>query len=295
MQNFILGRKNHITIVSAILIIIAFVSKLGFENEQIAIWALVIASILGVSPIAIQAYQALKVKVVSIDVLVTIAVIGAFIVRNYEESAIVTFLFLFGAFLEQRTLNKTRSAIKELTQMAPESALKQVENGEFEEVEIDEVDVGDILLVKTGAKIPVDGTVLTGEGHINEASITGEAVPVSKKKDSGVYAGTILENGTIQITADRVGEDTTFGKIIELVEEAQDSKSEAERFIDRFSKYYTPAVLVLSFIVWIFSRDIELAITILVLGCPGALVIGDTTECQISEINTMKEKHIEIK
>ena len=96
MQKFILGRKNHITIVSAILIIIAFVSKLGFENEQIAIWALVIASILGVSPIAIQAYQALKVKVVSIDVLVTIAVIGAFIVRNYEESAIVTFLFLFG-------------------------------------------------------------------------------------------------------------------------------------------------------------------------------------------------------
>ena len=274
MQKFILGRKNHITIVSAILIIIAFVSKLGFENEQIAIWALVIASILGASPIAIQAYQALKVKVISIDVLVTIAVIGAFIVRNYEESAIVTFLFLFGAFLEQRTLNKTRSAIKELTQMAPESALKQVENGEFEEVEIDEVDVGDILLVKTGAKIPVDGTVLTGEGHINEASITGEAVPVSKKKDSGVYAGTILENGTIQITADRVGEDTTFGKIIELVEEAQDSKSEAERFIDRFSKYYTPAVLVLSFIVWIFSRDIELAITILVLGCPGALVIG---------------------
>lgn len=184
MQNFILGRKNHITIVSAILIIIAFVSKLGFENEQIAIWALVIASILGVSPIAIQAYQALKVKVVSIDVLVTIAVIGAIIVRNYEESAIVTFLFLFGAFLEQRTLNKTRSAIKELTQMAPESALKQVENGEFEEVEIDEVDVGDILLVKTGAKIPVDGTVLTGEGHINEASITGEAVPDQKQNVS---------------------------------------------------------------------------------------------------------------
>ena len=274
MQKLILRRKNHITIVSAILIIIAYVSKLGFQNEPIAIWSLIIASVLGVIPIAIQAYQALRVKVVSIDVLVTIAVIGAFLIRNYKESAIVTFLFLFGAYLEQRTLNKTRSAIKELTEMAPEVALKQLKNGEFEEAEIDEVDVGDILLVKTGAKIPVDGTVLTGEGHINEASITGEAVPVSKKKDSGVYAGTILENGTIQITADRVGEDTTFGKIIELVEEAQDSKSEAERFIDRFSKYYTPAVLVLSFIVWIFSRDIELAITILVLGCPGALVIG---------------------
>ena len=211
---------------------------------------------------------------VSIDVLVTIAVIGAFLIQNYEESAIVTFLFLFGSYLEQRTLNKTRSAIKELTELAPESAWKQMENGEFEEVDVDDVDEGDILLVKTGAKIPVDGTVITGEGHINEASITGEAVPVNKVIDSGVFAGTILENGTIQIRADRVGEDTTFGKIIELVEEAQDSKSEAERFIDRFSKYYTPAVLVLAFIVWLFSRDIELAITILVLGCPGALVIG---------------------
>lgn len=274
MQKLILGRKNHITIVSAILIIIAYISKLGFQNESIGIWSLIIASVLGVIPIAIQAYQALRVKVVSIDVLVTIAVIGAFLIRNYEESAIVTFLFLFGAYLEQRTLNKTRSAIKELTEMAPEVALKQLKNGEFEEVAIEEVDVGDIILVKTGAKIPVDGTVLTGEGHINEASITGEAVSVSKKKDSVVYAGTILENGTLQITADRVGEDTTFGKIIELVEEAQDSKSEAERFIDRFSKYYTPAVLVLSFIVWLISRDIQLAITILVLGCPGALVIG---------------------
>lgn len=274
VQKIILGGKNHIIIVSAILITIAYVSKLGFQNEPIAIWTLIIASVLGVIPIATQAYQALRVKVISIDVLVTIAVIGAFLIRNYEESAIVTFLFLFGAYLEQRTLNKTRSAIKELTEMAPEVALKQLKNGEFEEVAIEEVDVGDILLVKTGAKIPVDGTVLTGEGHINEATITGEAVLVSKKKDLGVYAGTILENGTLQITADRVGEDTTFGKIIELVEEAQDSKSEAERFIDRFSKYYTPAVLVLSFIVWLISKDIQLAITILVLGCPGALVIG---------------------
>jgi Cd2+/Zn2+-exporting ATPase len=274
MQKFILSRKNHITLVSAILIAIGFVSKLGFKNEAIAVWALVTASVLGVAPIVIQAYQALKVKVVSIDVLVTIAVTGAFLIKNFEESAIVTFLFLFGAFLEQRTLNKTRSAIKELTEMAPESALKQMENGEFEEVDVDEVDVGDILLVKTGAKIPVDGTVLSGEGSINEASITGESLPVSKEKGSNVYAGTILDNGTIQIVADRVGEDTTFGKIIELVEEAQDSKSNAERFIDRFSKYYTPAVLVLGIIVWLFSRNLELAITILVLGCPGALVIG---------------------
>ncbi|MDL5376848.1 heavy metal translocating P-type ATPase [Exiguobacterium mexicanum] len=274
MQRYILSKKNSITLISAILIALAFFGRFSLDNMAIFNWSLIIASILGVAPIAIQAYQALKVKVVSIDVLVTIAVIGAVLIQNYEESAIVTFLFLFGSYLEQRTLNKTRSAIKELTELAPESALKQMENGEFEEVDVDDVDEGDILLVKTGAKVPVDGTVLTGEGHINEASITGESLPVSKKVDSEVFAGSILENGTIQIRADRVGEDTTFGRIIELVEEAQDSKSEAERFIDRFSKYYTPAVLVLGFIVWFFSKDIELAITILVLGCPGALVIG---------------------
>ncbi|GAA3013517.1 heavy metal translocating P-type ATPase [Tetragenococcus solitarius] len=235
---------------------------------------MIIASIFGVAPIAIQAYQALKVKVVSIDVLVTIAVIGALLIQNFEESAVVTFLFLFGHYLEQRTLNQTRSAIKELTDMAPESALVQTEDGEFEEVDVDDVDEGDVLLVKTGGKVPVDGTVLTGEGYINEASITGESVPVTKTEGGEVFAGTILENGTIQIRADKVGEDTTFGKIIELVEEAQDSKSEAERFIDRFSKWYTPTILVLAFIVWAITQNIELAITILVLGCPGALVIG---------------------
>ncbi|NLE69081.1 MAG: heavy metal translocating P-type ATPase [Clostridiales bacterium] len=274
MQRFILSKKKPITFISAALLVMAYASHYGFGREDIASWAMIIASILGVAPIAIQAFQALRVKVVSIDVLVTIAVIGAFLIGNYEESAVVTFLFLFGDYLEQRTLNKTRSAIRELTEMAPESAFKLMASGEYEEVEIDEVDVGDTLMVKTGAKVPVDGTVLTGEAHVNEASITGEPVPAGKAAGAKVYAGTIVDNGTLTIQADRVGEDTTFGRIIELVEEAQDSKSEAERFIDRFSKWYTPAVLVLGFIVWLVSKDIELAITILVLGCPGALVIG---------------------
>ncbi|MBA5729234.1 heavy metal translocating P-type ATPase [Aerococcaceae bacterium INB8] len=274
MQRYILSQKKLITLLSGILIAIGFFSHFVLNNAMLFNVTFIIASILGVLPIAIQAYQALKVKVVSIDVLVTIAVIGAFLIQNYEESAIVTFLFLFGSYLEQRTLNQTRSAIKELTNMAPESALLLTDSGEFEMVDVDEVDEGDTLLVKTGAKVPVDGTVLSGEGHINEASITGEAVPVTKQLNSEVFAGTILENGTLQIRADKVGEDTTFGKIIELVEEAQDAKSEAERFIDRFSKYYTPIVLLLAVIVWIFTRNVELAITILVLGCPGALVIG---------------------
>ena len=274
MQRIILRNKNNITLLSALLIALAFTAKWAAGDEAVFTGALMVASVVGVLPIAIQAYQALRVKVVSIDVLVTIAVIGAFLIQNFEESAIVTFLFLFGGYLEQRTLNKTRSAIKELTAMAPESALKQMKNGDFEAVDVDEVDKGDMLLVKTGAKVPVDGTVLSGEGYINEASITGESAPVAKEGGSKVFAGTILENGTIRVQADRVGEETTFGKIIELVEEAQDSKSAAERFIDRFSKYYTPAVLLLAFVVWIFTNNVELAITVLVLGCPGALVIG---------------------
>lgn len=274
MRKLILKNRNLITLVSGILITIAFVSHIGFKNELIFELLLILASIIGGVPIAIQAYQSLRVKVVSIDVLVTIAVIGAFLIGEYEESAIVTFLFLFGAYLEHRTLNKTRSAIKELISLAPETALKLMDDGEFVEVEIEEVDVNDTLLVKTGSKVPVDGKVISGEGYVNQASITGESFPVHKLIESIVFAGTILENGTIQIKADRVGEDTTFGKIIELVEEAQDSKSDAERFIDRFSKYYTPVVLLLSLVVGVVSKDIELAITILVLGCPGALVIG---------------------
>lgn len=274
MVSFIHKQKMKIMILSFLLIVSGFIAHYVFDQKLIFDVTFIIASVIGVLPIAISAFQALKVKVISIDLLVTIAVVGAFIIKAYEESAIVTFLFLFGAYLEQRTLNKTRSAIKALTEMAPETALKKMDDGEFLEVGIDDVEVTDILLVKTGAKVPVDGIVLSGSAYINEASITGEAVSVKKVVDSKVFAGTILDNGTIEIIAQKVGEDTTFGKIIELVEEAQDSKSEAEKFIDRFATWYTPFVLVLALIVWVITQDVALAITILVLGCPGALVIG---------------------
>ena len=274
MQRWILQNKNKITIISGVFIALGLIARFALQNFRLYEITFLIASIVGVIPIAIQAYQSLRVKVIGIDVLVTIAAVGAIFIRNFEESALVTFLFLFGDYLEKLTLNRTRSAIKELTELAPESALVLNDEGEFEEMDIDFVDEGDILLLRTGAKVGVDGTVISGEGSINEASITGESMPVSKEVGSEVFAGTILENGTIQIRADKVGEDTSFGKIIELVEEAQDSKSVAERFIDRFSQWYTPAVLVLGLVVGLITRNVELAITILVLGCPGALVIG---------------------
>ena len=271
MQKWLSGYRNWLTAITGVLIILAFSSKWVFSSEQGSAYLLFVASLVGGLPIFVQAYQALRVKVISIDLLVTLAILGAFVIKEFEESAIVAFLFLFGAYLEQRTLAKTRSAIKNLVELVPETAFRKAHNGDFEEVSVEE---GDILIVKTGGKIPVDGEVIFGVGTTNESSITGEPIPVSKGLGDKVFAGTILENGTIQLRTDKIGEDTTFGKIIELVEEAQDSKSKAERFIDQFSKYYTPAVLVLAILVWLISRNIELAVTILVLGCPGALVIG---------------------
>jgi Zn2+/Cd2+-exporting ATPase len=273
-QSTISKRKNSITLFSGLLITMAYVSSFIFKNTTLFTWSLIIASIIGVIPIAIQAIQSLKVKVVSIDVLVSIAVIAAFLIQEYQESAIVTFLFLFGSYLEAKTLNYTRKAIRSLIDLAPSTALRINDDQTLEEVTIDEIEIGNHCLVRTGSSIPVDGQVLSGVGVVNEASITGESIPLSKQVNDWVYAGTILENGSITIKAQRIGDDTTFGKIIELVEEAQDSKTTTQRFIDRFSRVYTPFVLVLSMLVWLFTQDLETAIIILVLGCPGALVIG---------------------
>ncbi len=266
-------QKNKIILTSFILIVLAFINHYLVKIDYVSEIALIIASIIGAVPIILQAIGALRYKIVSIDVLVSIAVVGAFIIRNYEESAIVTFLFLFGAFLEQKTLNKTKDAIKELVELRPKTAYKKID-GEYVLVNVSDVKVNDYVLIKTGDQVPVDGEIIKGSGQINEASITGESMPVEKSVKSFVYAGTILDNGTIEVKALKVGEDTTFGKIIELVEEASDSKSKTEKFINRFSLYYTPVVLLIALVVGIVTKDIELAITILVLGCPGALVIG---------------------
>lgn len=271
-QQQVLQHKNQLAFLGGVLISLAFISKLAHFTTAYSLF-MALAAIIGSLPIFILAYQALRVKVISIDLLVSIAVIGAFLIGEYNESAIVTFLFLFGSWLEQKTLAKTRLAIKTLTQMAPTTAFV-IKNDEISEVDVDDVEIFDQLLVKTGGQVPVDGIITSGEGYLNEASVTGEAKFVHKEAGATVFAGTFLENGTLQIEAQKIGEDTTFGKIIELVEEAQDSKSKAERFIDRFAKFYTPFVLLLALVVGLISWNLSLAITILVLGCPGALVIG---------------------
>ncbi|WCG35716.1 heavy metal translocating P-type ATPase [Companilactobacillus farciminis] len=266
--------QNKMTISIAALIALSLISSYLLHFETIATVFMIVASIIGAIPVALHAFSALQNKVISIELLVTIAVIGAFIIGEYEESAVVTFLFLFGNYLEQKTLEKTRSSVKSLTKMAPTTAELVNEDGTTETVDVDDLDEGDHVLVKPGGQIPVDGKIIDGTGYMNEASITGESTPVQKSNGDKVFAGSIADNGTITIETTSVGEDTTFGKIIELVEEAQDSQSPAARFIDKFATYYTPAVLVIGILVWIFTQNFPLAITVLVLGCPGALVIG---------------------
>lgn len=233
-----------------------------------------IVAIIGIVPVVLTAISSLQVKLVSIDVLISIAVFGALLIGEFNEAAIVTWLFLLGEVLEETSLTKTRSAVQTLIQSAPQNAIIIDEAGEQREEEIDFVDVGDRVVVKTGSHVPVDGQVVKGRGTVNEASITGEAAPVNKHVGSQVSAGTILTTGMLIVATTAVGEETTFGKIIDLVEEAQDSSTRAQRFIDRFAKYYTPAILVGAFIIGLVSRDLRLAITVMVLGCPGALVIG---------------------
>lgn len=252
---------------------------IGYTAERLTGWkaliiaAYLVATVLAGLPILFKALTGFWMKTVGIELLLSIAVIGALYIGEYSEAAIVTFLFQFGTYLEQRTLNKTKSAIRTLTEMAPATAWRLDSSGAVE-ISADEVEEGNRLLVKTGGKVAVDGMVESGEGYLDEASINGESTPAHKGPGDQIFAGTILDSGTLEMRATKVGEDTTFAKIIALVEEAQDAKSPAERFIDRFAKWYTPVVVVLAVTAWLITRNLDTAITVLVLACPGALVIG---------------------
>jgi Cd2+/Zn2+-exporting ATPase len=223
--------------------------------------------------IVVKAVRALMVKFISIDLLVSIAAIGATIIGNFWEAAAVTFLFAIGHALESGTMNKTRAALAELVAVAPDNAVV-LRDGDQVEIPAAQVRMGEIVLVKNGAKVPVDGQVVAGTGAIDEASITGESIPVEKATSDHVFAGTISTGGFLQVMATGIGADTTLARIIHRVEEAQDAKAKTQAFIDRFSKWYTPAVMVLALAAWLVSGDVVLGLTLLVIGCPGALVIS---------------------
>ncbi|WP_060205685.1 heavy metal translocating P-type ATPase [Sporosarcina koreensis] len=265
-------RTSKITAVTGMLLTAAIGLHLaGFHEWRQAM--LIIATVLAGMPIAFKAFKALKMKAFSIELLVTIAVIGALFIGEYVESAAVTFLFLFGAYLEARTLEKTRSSLRALVDMAPLEATV-IRGGETMTISVDDVEEDDRVIIRSGEKVAIDGRIVTGNATLNEAAITGESVPAAKAVDDRVFSGTIVDNGFIEVIAERVGDDTTFARIIELVEEAQESQSKTEKFLDRFANIYTPAIVVLSALVYLFTRNIEMTLTFLVIACPGALVIS---------------------
>ena len=274
VQRFFIKYKKEVLITITILLILAEVFKWALKLILPYQILMAIAGVVGVIPIILTAVSSLKVKLISIDVLVSLAVIGAFIIGEFNEAAIVTWIFMLGEVLEDFTLKKTRSAVSDLVSMAPKTALVLQDDGTTEEEDVDFIDPGDQVVIKTGDQVPVDGKVVNGNGNLDEASINGESRLVNKSVGDAVYAGTMLENGNLTIETTAAGEDTTFGKIIEVVEEAEDSKLHTEKLINRFAKYYTPFVLIVAFVVGLITRNFRLAITIMVLGCPGALVIG---------------------
>lgn len=179
---------------------------IGYTAERLTGWkaliiaAYLVATVLAGLPILFKALTGFRMKTVGIELLLSIAVIGALYIGEYSEAAIVTFLFQFGTYLEQRTLNKTKSAIRTLTEMAPATAWRLDSSGAVE-ISADEVEEGNRLLVKTGGKVAVDGMVESGEGYLDEASINGESTPAHKGPGDQIFAGTILDSGTLEMRA----------------------------------------------------------------------------------------------
>lgn len=266
-------RRELLAIGSGGLILLAVGARQIFGLSALRDGLMVAAALLAGGDIAVRAWRSLLNKHISIELLVTIASAGAIVVGEYWEAAAVTFLFVLGAYLETRTLTRTRRVLQDLLELTPPIALV-LRGGEQVEVMPHEVAQGETVLVKPGGKMPVDGEVIGGHSVVDESAITGESIPEEKGEGDEVYAGTVNQAGLLKVRATGVGSDTTLARIIRRVEEAQEEKAPTQRFIERFARWYTPSIIGLSVIAFLITRDLELALTLLVIGCPGALVIS---------------------
>ncbi|MEE8592748.1 MAG: cation-translocating P-type ATPase, partial [Candidatus Bipolaricaulota bacterium] len=208
--------------------------------------------------------------------LVSVAVIATLIVGEYLAGAIVVFIMLLGELLENITVAKTGNAIRRLMDLKPKTARVR-RDGQEVELPIEQVAPGDIVLVKPGERIPVDGVVLSGQASVDQSALTGESIPVEITKGSDVYEGTFNQLGALEIQTTEAGEGTTLSHIIALVKEAQASKAPVQRVADKFAKYFTPGIIVVCAITWLVTQDVLRAVTVLIIACPCALVLATPT------------------
>ncbi|MEB7454979.1 cadmium-translocating P-type ATPase [Lysinibacillus sphaericus] len=279
-------KENILAGVSLFFVILGylFVSMQG-ETNPIPIAMFIIAILVGGMGIFKTGFRNLARFEFDMKTLMTIAIIGAAIIGEWEEAAVVVFLFAVSEALEAYSMDKARQSIRGLMDIAPPTAIIKRAHGEhFHELELptEDIEIGDILIVKPGQKIAMDGIVISGLSAVNQAAITGESIPVNKTVNDEVFAGTLNEEGALEVRVTKRVEDTTIAKIIHLVEEAQAEKAPSQQFVDRFAKYYTPAIIIIAFLVAIlpplFMGDwqhwIYQGLAVLVVGCPCALVVS---------------------
>ncbi len=275
------SKKAHLTIASGLALVAAY--GLGKLFPDISQWAFAVAMLVGLLPIARRALMAaLAGTPFSIEMLMTVAAVGAVIIGAGEEGAAIVFLFLVGELLEGVAAGRARASIQGLANLVPKTALVERE-GQTVSIAADKLAIGDVVLARPGDRIPADGDITEGTSEIDEAPVTGESTPKRKTAGDSVFAGTINTDGLLRIRVTATSADNTIARVVRLVEEAQESKAPTERFIDRFSRYYTPSVMVVATLVavvppmvmggswvdWVYK-----GLAILLIGCPCALVIS---------------------
>jgi Cd2+/Zn2+-exporting ATPase len=271
MKN-ILKKHGYIIFISSLFILSMIFNELN-QSRLVSFIIMTLLTIFAGFHIFKKAFMDLKYKIIGIDLLVTIAVIAAYMIGDLFEAAAVTYLFTLGHYLEKMSLEKTRSSLKAMMDLKPLQARLITLNKE-DMVSLDSLKVGDILLVKVGEKIPTDGIIIEGNVFIDEQMMTGESMPVEKDISDAIIGSTVVTSGYLKMRVTKVGEDTTLSRMIHMVEEAQDSKAKTQKFMEVFSKYYTPLIVIFSIFIFIMTKDIRLSITMLVIACPGALVIA---------------------
>jgi Cd2+/Zn2+-exporting ATPase len=275
--------KGRLVLVSGVLLAAAWGLNL-LVSERVGYAAFLAACLVGVIPVARRAISAARAGIpFTIEMLMTIAVVGALFIGAAEEAALVVFLFAVGEVLEGVATNRARDSIRALADLMPTNALVISEDGSTRETEAASLEIGQTVLVRPGDRIPADGAIIEGESSINEAPVTGESMPRSKGVGQDVFAGSINVDAVLKVRVLRAAADNTIARIIRLVEEAQEAKAPTERFIDRFSRIYMPAIVGVAALVALvpplafggeWSVWIYRALALLLIGCPCALVIS---------------------